>query len=55
MQRRVDWSGELMGRVEAERRELLPADQLQERQVWPDKRLMSLLAHKRRQAQKDLA
>ena len=26
MQRRVDWSGEVMGRVEAERRALLPAD-----------------------------
>ena len=50
MQRRVDWSGEVMGRVEAERRALLPASELQRRQVWRDKRLMALLAHKRGQA-----
>jgi L-gulonate 3-dehydrogenase len=54
MQRRVDWSGEVMGRVEADRRALLPADQLQKRQVWRDKRLMALLAHKRGQAKAGL-
>ncbi|MGB8316241.1 MAG: 3-hydroxyacyl-CoA dehydrogenase, partial [Aestuariivirga sp.] len=53
MQRRVDWSGAVMGRVEAERRALLPAEQLQERQVWRDRRLMALLAHKRGQAKKE--
>jgi hypothetical protein len=44
-----------MKTVEAERRALLPAGELQERQVWRDKRLMALLAHKRGQAKKDLA
>ena len=50
MQRRVDWSGEVMKTVEADRRALLPAGELQNRQVWRDKRLMALLAHKRGQA-----
>lgn len=31
LQRRVHWSGEVMGRVEAERRALLLAEQLQKR------------------------
>jgi L-gulonate 3-dehydrogenase len=48
MQRRVDWSGPVMDVVESERRKRLPADKLQERQVWRDKRLMALTAHKRR-------
>jgi 3-hydroxyacyl-CoA dehydrogenase len=48
MQRRVDWLGPVMETVEPERRKLLPADKLQERQVWRDKRLMALTAHKRR-------
>jgi L-gulonate 3-dehydrogenase len=50
MQRRVDWSGEVMAVVEPDRRKKLPADKLQERQVWRDKRLMALTAHKRRAA-----
>jgi hypothetical protein len=50
MQRRVDWTGEVMDAVERDRRKLLPTDQLQQRQVWRDKRLMSLAAHKRRAA-----
>jgi L-gulonate 3-dehydrogenase len=54
MQRRVDWSGEVMKTVEADRRALLPAAQLRERQVWRDKRLMALLAHKRGQAKSEL-
>jgi 3-hydroxyacyl-CoA dehydrogenase len=53
MQRRVNWSGEVMGQVEAERRALLPAEQLQKRQEWRDKRLMALLAHKRGQAKNE--
>lgn len=48
MLRRVDWTGPVMDKVERERRKLLPANQLQERQVWRDKRLMALAAHKRR-------
>jgi L-gulonate 3-dehydrogenase len=47
MQHRVDWTGEVMTTVEEDRRKLLPADQLQQRQVWRDRRLMALAAHKR--------
>ena len=47
-QRRVDWLGEVMDRVEGDRRKDLPADKLAERQVWRDRRLMALAAHKRR-------
>ena len=50
MLRRVDWTGEVMTTVEDDRRKLLPANQLQERQIWRDKRLMALSAHKRRAA-----
>ena len=53
MQRRVDWAGDVMDQVEPARRKLLPANQLQDRQKWRDKRLMALAAHKRR-AEKDL-
>ena len=45
---RADWSGAVMDVVEAERRRLLPADQLGRRQSWRDRRLMALAAHKRR-------
>jgi 3-hydroxyacyl-CoA dehydrogenase len=47
-QRRVDWLGEVMDRIEGDRRKKLPAGQLAERQVWRDRRLMALAAHKRR-------
>ena len=50
MQRRVDWAGDVMNTIEKDRRKLLPSDKLQERQVWRDKRLMALAAHKRRAA-----
>jgi L-gulonate 3-dehydrogenase len=53
MQRRVDWAGPVMDTVEPERRKLVPAHKLQDRQVWRDKRLMALLAHKRK-ANKDI-
>ena len=52
-QSRADWSGPVMDTIEAERRKLLPADRLAERQAWRDRRLMALAAHKRRAA-KDL-
>ena len=48
MQRRVYCSGEVMGRVQAESRAMLPAEQLQKRQVWRDRRLLALLTHKAR-------
>jgi 3-hydroxyacyl-CoA dehydrogenase len=47
---RVDWNGPAMHTIEAERRKLLPADKLGERQAWRDRRLMALAAHKRRAA-----
>lgn len=50
MQRRVDWTGAVMETVEPERRKILPATKLQERQLWRDRRLMALAAHKRRAA-----
>ncbi len=50
MQRRVDWSGEVMQTVEKERRAKLPEKDLQKRQEWRDRRLMSLLAQKRKAA-----
>ena len=48
MQRRVDWSGAVMDGIEADRASRLPRDKLVERQMWRDRRLMALLAHKRR-------
>ena len=41
------WSGECLARLEAERRQVLPAAGLVDRQAWRDRRLMALLAHKR--------
>jgi len=51
MQRRVDWAGEVLERVEADRRARLPKENLVERQVWRDRRLMALAAHKRKSDQ----
>jgi L-gulonate 3-dehydrogenase len=50
MQRRVDWAGPVLAEIERQRRMVLPADQLEERQRWRDRRLMGLAAHKRRAA-----
>src|SRR4051812_4986728 len=50
MQRRVDWAGEVMQTVEKERRAKLPAGDLLKRHQWRDRRLMALLAHKRKAA-----
>jgi hypothetical protein len=46
-----DWSPELLARVEAERREVLTASQIEERSRWRDNRLMALVAHKQQQTQ----
>lgn len=46
--RRVDWAGDVLGTVLAERRARLPQDGLAARQVWRDRRLMALAAHKRK-------
>ncbi len=47
----ADWSGLVMDVIEAQRRKLLPAGRLTERQAWRDRRLMALAAHKRRAAE----
>jgi L-gulonate 3-dehydrogenase len=47
-QRMADWKGELLDAIEADRRAKLPKDRLVERQVWRDRRLMALAAHKHR-------
>src|SRR5579883_489488 len=41
----VAWRGELLDRVEAERRRRLPAADLAQRQTWRDRRLMALATH----------
>ena len=51
MLRRVDWAGEVMESVEADRRKRLPRENLGERQVWRDRRLMALAAHKKKSDQ----
>ncbi|MER8473500.1 3-hydroxyacyl-CoA dehydrogenase [Mesorhizobium sp. M1328] len=51
MLRRVDWASEVMETVEAERRKRLPREELGERQVWRDRRLMALAAHKKKSDQ----
>jgi hypothetical protein len=37
-----------LDKIEADRRKLLPEDKLAERQVWRDRRLMALAAHKQK-------
>jgi L-gulonate 3-dehydrogenase len=51
MQRRIDWAGPALTEIEGERRRRVPLDQLAERQRWRDRRLMALVAHKKRAAQ----
>ncbi len=48
MQRRVDWAGPVLAGVEQDRRAKVAAEDLPARQAWRDRRLMALLAHKRR-------
>jgi L-gulonate 3-dehydrogenase len=48
MQRRVDWAGPVIETIEADRRAKLSAADLGRRQVWRDRNLMLLAAHKRR-------
>ena len=50
MQRRVDWGGDVLGPIERDRRAKLPETDLVKRQLWRDRRLMALAAHKRRAA-----
>ena len=44
------WEPALLANIEAERRSVLPAEQLAERARWRDNRLMALVAHQRQQA-----
>jgi len=50
VQRRIDWTGLVMETVEGDRARRLDRDKLVERQKWRDRRLMALLAHKRKAA-----
>jgi 3-hydroxyacyl-CoA dehydrogenase len=50
MQRRVDWAGPVLAKVEGDRRARLPEADLRKRQAWRDRQLMALMAHKRRAA-----
>lgn len=45
-----DWADEVLTRIDAERRDALPATALAARARWRDNRLMALIAHKRGQA-----
>lgn len=50
---RSDWAGPVLETVEKERREKLAAKDLLARQIWRDKQLIALMAHKK-QTKKDL-
>ena len=50
MQRRLDWTGPVMEEIKAERRQRPAGDGLAGRQLWRDRRLMALAAHKRHAA-----
>lgn len=41
------WSPDLVAELERQRRELLPQDELLQRRLWRDRRLMALMRHKR--------
>ena len=43
------WDAELVARIEAERRAIMPHEKHAEREAWRDRRLMALVAHKRSQ------
>lgn len=48
-----DWSPESIARLDAERREVLPRGEIENRSRWRDRRLMALLAHRRATAKSD--
>ncbi len=49
------WAPAVLARLQAERREALPAHELAERARWRDQRLMALAAHQRRERPRDPA
>ncbi|SAL79518.1 3-hydroxyacyl-CoA dehydrogenase [Caballeronia peredens] len=48
-----DWSAETLGKLDDERRAVLPRDRIEERSRWRDRRLMALLAHRRASKDED--
>ncbi|MCK6453577.1 MAG: 3-hydroxyacyl-CoA dehydrogenase [Alphaproteobacteria bacterium] len=52
MRGQPDWSQELVGRLDAERRRAVPLKKHGAAQIWRDRRLMALLAHKREAARR---
>lgn len=53
MNYRANWTGPVLDTIEEDRRKVLSADELEQRQKWRDRRLMALAAHKR-QADKEI-
>jgi L-gulonate 3-dehydrogenase len=49
------WTGDVLDKVEAARRDKLPMDDHPRRQAWRDRRLVALIAHKRAQAEAEAA
>jgi len=47
------WEGDLVAKVEAERREHMPQADHAAREAWRDRRLMALVAHKRTMDERD--
>jgi L-gulonate 3-dehydrogenase len=48
-----DWSPDNIARLDAERRAVLPLDEIESRSRWRDRRLMALLAHRRATSESD--
>lgn len=49
----VVWGPDLIAEVERQRREMLPASELDSRRLWRDRRLMALAAHKQTMDEQD--
>lgn len=47
MRHSADWAGPVLDRIEADRRQKLAAGDLPKRQMWRDRKLMALAAHRR--------
>ncbi|HZP87328.1 MAG TPA: 3-hydroxyacyl-CoA dehydrogenase [Burkholderiales bacterium] len=45
------WDASLIARIEAERRKMMPQERHAEREAWRDRRLMALVAHKRKMSE----
>ena len=51
--RHKPWDAALIGKIEAERRKVMPQKQHAEREAWRDRQLMALIAHKRGMADQE--